>query len=442
MTKTQLKENWIKILDLLPQKGLDTVLINTYFEPLKPVKLAEKEQVLYLYAPWNAEFMQQQVKRHQDTFVAATEEILGKPYIVQVVEEEIDEENGYDISQEDSLEPSYTFSSFVQGPNNRLAYVISQAVAEGYSKKYNPLFIYAGSGLGKTHLMQAIGHEVIKNKPKKKVLYVSSETFISELIEAIRTGKQKAFKDKYQSVDYLLFDDIQFITQSNTAMDELFFTFEALSNAGKQMVFTSDRPPKELGNLPERLESRFVWGMTVDIQAPSYETRMAILKNKAALENLDLNNPQLIEVLDIIAQSINTNIRELEGSFKRVFSYATIMGEDITVQLTKKVLTDVFKTQEVELTPEAIKRFIANYYNIKVSDLESPNRSRNINYPRQIAIYLIRNNTDLSYPQIGELFGGRDHTSIMHAYEKVSNDIKTDKNLSATIDDISRKMRD
>ena len=430
-------------MEILPKYGLDQVLIGTFFMPLSPVKLSEKESTLYLYAPYDADYLKGTIKRHQDTLVKAITEVFGKPYISEVLDEEPNEdEEKYDISKEDFLDPTYTFESFVQGPNNRLAYVVSAAVADGFSKKYNPLFIYGGSGLGKTHLMHAIGHYVMRTKPKKKILYVSAETFITELIEAIRVKKQAEFKEKYQKVDYLLFDDVQFITQSKAAQDELFYTFEVLYSAGKQLVFTSDRPPKELGDLPERLSSRFAWGMPVDIQLPEYETRMAILKNKAVLEELDVNDPNLLEVLDIIAQSINTNIRDLEGAFKRVFSYSTLLGQEITVPLAKKVLSELFATQDIELTPEAIKKFVANYYGIKISDLESPVRSRNINYPRQIAIYLIRTNTNLSFPQIGELFGGRDHSTIMSAYEKIASEIKTNKELSNTIDNISRKMKE
>lgn len=445
MTKNELKTKWSEVLEILPNYGLDQVLIGTFFMPLSPLKLSEKESTLYLFAPYDADYLKGIIKRHQDTLVKATNEVFGSPYICEILDQEIEdeeEEKKHEISKEDPLDPTYTFESFVQGPNNRLAYVVSAAVADGFSKKYNPLFIYASSGLGKTHLLHAIGHYVMRTKPKKKVLYVSSETFKIELIEAIRLQKQADFKKKYQTVDYLLFDDVQFISQNNTVQEELFNTFEALYKAGKQIVFASDRPPKELGNIPERLTSRFAWGMPVDIQLPEYETRMAILKNKAILEELDVNDENLLAVLDIIAKSINTNIRDLEGAFKRVFSYSTLLGEEITVPLAKKVLSELFTAQEVELTPEAIKKYVASYYGVKVSDLESPVRSRNINYPRQIAIYLIRTNTNLSFPQIGELFGGRDHSTIMNSYEKISNEIKTNKELSNTIDTISRKMKE
>ncbi len=438
MTKTELKRNWEEVIDLLYTE-LDPVYVNTFFRPLTPAKIVESEGKIFLFSE-NSRFYQNSVNRHQEKIVSATEKVFGMPLFAEVVESLAIEEEKDEQQREDYLNPKYTFDSFVQGPTNRMACAASMAVADGFTKTYNPLFLYAGSGLGKTHLMHAIGHFVKLHKPRKKILYVSSETFVSELIEAIRTKKQNQFKEKYRKVDYLLFDDVQFIAGNKAAEEELYNTFEALRAANKQMVFTSDRPPRELGDIPERLVSRFVWGVMVDIQPPDYETRMAILKNKAILENVDMSNPELIKVFDIIAQNIHNNIRELEGAFTRVLAFSSFSGEPITVSLAKKVLSDVIVEEKKELTPEKIKKAVADYYGINVDILNSSKRSRDVSYPRHIAIYLIRNKLGLSYPAIGKIFGGKDHTSIMHSCEVISEEIKYSKELIGTLDAIMERV--
>ncbi len=438
MTKTELKRNWEEVIDLLYTE-LDPVYVNTFFRPLTPAKIVESEGKIFLFSE-NSRFYQNSVNRHQEKIVNATEKVFGMPLFAEVVESLAIEEEKDEQQKEDYLNPKYTFDSFVQGPTNRMACAASMAVADGFTKTYNPLFLYAGSGLGKTHLMHAIGHFVKLHKPRKKILYVSSETFVSELIEAIRTKKQNQFKEKYRKVDYLLFDDVQFIAGNKAAEEELYNTFEALRAANKQMVFTSDRPPRELGDIPERLVSRFVWGVMVDIQPPDYETRMAILKNKAILENVDISNPELVKVFDIIAQNIHNNIRELEGAFTRVLAFSSFSGEPITVSLAKKVLSDVIVEEKKDLTPEKIKKAVADYYGIDVDILNSSKRSRDVSYPRHIAVYLIRNKLGLSYPAIGKIFGGKDHTSIMHSCEVISEEIKYSKELTSTLDAIMERV--
>ena len=441
MTKTELKQNWEKVIELLYEE-LDAVVVETFFVPLAVSRYSESEGKIYLIIE-NSRFYQNAINHYQDNIVRATEKIFGKPLFAVITEsassaeEEIDEQQ-----KEDYLNPKYTFDSFVQGPTNRMACAASMAVADGFTKTYNPLFLYAGSGLGKTHLMHAIGHFVKRHKPRKKILYVSAETFVSELIEAIRNKKQNQFKDKYRKVDYLLFDDVQFIAGNKVAEEELYNTFEALRAANKQMVFTSDRPPRELGDIPERLVSRFVWGVMVDIQPPDYETRMAILKNKALLENVDISKQEVIEVFDLIAHSIHNNIRELEGAFTRVLAFSAFSGEPINTALARKVLSDVIVEDKKDLDPEKIKKAVADYYGITVDDLESSKRSRKISYPRHIAVYIIRKELGLSYPVIGSLFGGKDHTSIMHSYEVISEELKYSKELSYTLNDIMGKVRE
>jgi len=429
MTKNELKIKWEEVLKVLTHypDQINTLQINTFINPLVPCKLSEREQKLYLYAQ-NSIF-RSSASKYLEPLTLAVEQVFGKPYSVLIEEtipgEEEDEKLIDLYAEEDTLNPTYTFETFVNGPNNQLALAAALSVAESFSKNFNPLFIYGGSGLGKTHLMHAIGHYVHQNRPKKKVLYVPAETFVSEFVEAVRNKKTAEFKKKYRGVDYLLFDDVQFIAGKGSAVEEeLFATFEALDNSKKQIVFTSDRPPKELGDLPERLVTRFSQGIPVDIQPPEYETRMAILKNKAILEGLKIEDQNLISSLDIIAQSLSGNIRELEGAFNRVLFSVSAMGVQFSVQTTKKVLSEIFNTKEKEITPDLIKKIVSKYYNIKISDLESPKRSQNIAYPRQVAIYLIRENCPTySFPMIGNEFGGRDHTTIMHSYEKIENEI-------------------
>ena len=438
MKQSEIKQNWEIVLELL-SKTVDSLIIDNFFRPLKPYKLSEKDQKLYLTAPRenNYAFFQNMVSRYQPNLIDCMEKVFGKPYIAEISETEIDDEEEDLFAAEDTLNPKYTFESFVEGPNNRLAYAASISVADGYSRKYNPLFLYSGSGLGKTHLMHAIGHYVSRKRSRKKFIYVSAETFTAELIESIRNKTQQAFKDKYRKVDYLLFDDVQFIAGNKTVEEELFNTFEALYNSNSQLVFTSDRPPKELDGIPERLISRFSWGLSADIQPPLYETKMAILKNKAALEGLDINDPELLEVMNIIAQGVESNIRELEGSFTRVQAYSALTGEKISLSLAKKVLSDVFKTKEAEITPADIKKAVSKYFKISLTEMESSKRSRNIAYPRQIAIYLIRELCpNYSFPKIGEIFGGRDHTTILHSYEKICDEIKYTPGVKDVIENI------
>ena len=442
MTKTELKAAWEKILELM-EKRAERLVVDTFLRPLTPYKLSEKEQKLFLLAPKGSgsAFYQNMVNNRQEDLMECVSAVLGKPYFAEVSESEPPEDQEDPFVSEDTLNPKYTFESFVDGPNNRFAYAASVSVAESYSRKYNPLFIYSGSGLGKTHLMHAIGHYVHQKRPRKKVLYVSAETFTAELIEAIRTKQQKAFRDKYRSVDYLLFDDVQFIAGNEAVRDELFNTFEALYNSNRQLVFTSDRPPKELNGLPERLISRFSWGLPVDIQAPSYETRMAILQNKAVLEGLDIKDPDLTAVMEVIARGVESNIRELEGSFNRVLAHSVFTGEKINLNLAKKVLTDVISTKDSELSPADIKKAVANYFKIRVSDMESPKRARSVAYPRQVAIYLIRDMCpNYSTTKIGELFGGRDHTTILHSCEKISDEIQMSGDVRNVIESIKSNI--
>ena len=336
-----------------------------------------------------------------------------------------------------TLNPKYTFDSFVIGNSNRFAHAASLAVAEAPAKAYNPLFIYGGVGLGKTHLMHAIGHYALQNNPNTKVVYVSSEKFTNELINAIRDDKNDEFRNKYRKVDILLIDDIQFIAGKERTQEEFFHTFNELHGANKQIILSSDRPPKEIPTLEDRLRSRFEWGLIADIQAPDFETRMAILKKKADVEKLNVAN----EVMVYIATKIKSNIRELEGALIRIVAYSSLTNRPITVELAGEALKDIISNkQNKNVTIDVIQDVVAAYFNLRIEDLKSQRRTRNVAYPRQIAMYLSRKLTDMSLPKIGEEFGGRDHSTVIHAYEKISDSLNTDESLQHTVNDITKKL--
>jgi len=336
------------------------------------------------------------------------------------------------------LNPRYTFDSFVVGPSNRFAQAASLAVAEDPAGAYNPLFLYGGVGLGKTHLMQAIAHYVREHHRKLYVVYVSSETFTNDLINAQSRRSMSEFRKKYRSVDLLLIDDIQFVAGKEQTQEEFFHTFNALYEADKQIVISSDRPPKEIPTLEERLRSRFEWGLTTDIQPPDLETRVAILRKKASEEGLMLPN----DVLLYIANEIQSNIRELEGALIRVVAFASLHGCDITLDVTIEALKDLLSARKTKtITIEAIQQAVAQHFGIKAEEMKSKKRTRSVAYPRQIAMYLARELTDASLPKIGEEFGGRDHSTVIHAYEKVKSEAEQDARLAHTLRELSEKLK-
>ena len=394
-------------------------------------------------------------KRYKDLVINSIEAACSKTYELEFViaselqeVEEKNEENkntskkdGISVTVNDemssTLNPKYTFDSFVIGNSNRFAHAASLAVAESPAKAYNPLFIYGGVGLGKTHLMHAIGHYILQNNPNAKVVYVSSEKFTNELINAIKDDKNEEFRTKYRSVDVLLIDDIQFIAGKERTQEEFFHTFNTLHEANKQIILSSDRPPKEIPTLEDRLRSRFEWGLIADIQAPDFETRMAILKKKADVEKLNVPN----EVMVYIATKIKSNIRELEGALIRIIAYSSLTNREVTVDLATEALKDIISNkQNKSITIDLIQDVVATYFNLRVEDLKSQRRTRNVAYPRQIAMYLSRKLTDMSLHKIGEEFGGRDHTTVIHAYEKISESLNKDESLEHTINDITKKL--
>nr|WP_298877775.1 chromosomal replication initiator protein DnaA [uncultured Mogibacterium sp.] len=336
--------------------------------------------------------------------------------------------------------PKFNFENFVVGGNNRFAYAASLAVAESPAEAYNPLFLYGGSGLGKTHLMQAIGIQVIKNDPTSNVLYISSETFTNELIEAINTQNTNQFKEKYRNIDILLIDDIQFLEGKEATQEEFFHTFNTLYENNKQIVISSDRPPSNLQKLDERLTTRFGFGITADVQPADFETRVAILKKKIELAEIELDS-DIEEVCNLIAEKIKYNIRELEGAMNRMISFSEIMNNKIDLDFAKIVLKDIYRDTDKAIAPERIRSTVASYYDIKVSDLDSKRRTAEIALARQVAMYLCRESTDFSFSKIGEIFGGRDHSTVMSNCNKIQNLYHEDELIKYDIDEINKKLK-
>jgi len=336
-----------------------------------------------------------------------------------------------------SLNQKYTFDTFVVGNSNRFAHAASLAVAQSPAKAYNPFFIYGGVGLGKTHLMHAIGHYILEQNPNCKVHYLSSEKFTNELINSIKDDKNEEFRNKYRTIDVLLIDDIQFIAGKERTQEEFFHTFNALHDANKQIVISSDRPPKEIPTLEERLRSRFEWGLITDIQPPDFETRTAILLKKANMENIKVP----IDVINFIATKIETNIRELEGALIRVVAYASLTNSPIDVNLAEHVLKDIIPdSKPKKITLDKIIEIVGRHFSIKSEEFKSKKRTKDLAFARQIAMYLTCELTDLSLPKIGDEFGGRDHTTVIHARDKISQDISTNRELSLLIDNLKKKI--
>jgi chromosomal replication initiator protein len=374
------------------------------------------------------------------TVVAQEKMVASVLFPAEAVPRERKRRSSEDISQYlRGLNPRYVFENFIVGASNRFAHAAALAVSETPSKVYNPLFIYGGVGLGKTHLMQAIAHYVLAHHPSLKVCYVSSETFTNELILAIQEGTTAEFRNRYRGVDLLLIDDIQFVAGKDATQEEFFHTFDALHQATKQIVISSDRPPKEISTLEERLRTRFEWGLICDIQPPDIETRMAILRKKAEIEGREVP----IEVCQYIAERIPSNIRELEGALIRVLAFTELQKKPVTVEVTKEVLHDLLPDRKpLPITVDVIKKVVAEHYGIDLGDFSAKRRTRNVAFPRQIAMYLSRKLTDSSLPRIGEQFGGRDHTTVLHACDKVDSERKANPDLEDTLNTLIARIKE
>jgi len=331
-----------------------------------------------------------------------------------------------------TLNPKYTFDSFVVGNNNRFAHAAALAVAEAPATSYNPLFLYGGVGLGKTHLMHAVGNSILRKNKNYNILYVTSEKFTNQLINSIKDNSNEQFRNKYRNIDVLLIDDIQFIAGKERVQEEFFHTFNALHESGKQIILSSDRPPKDIQLLEDRLKSRFEWGLIADISNPDYETRLAILRKKAQIDNINIDD----EILSNIATKIDTNIRELEGALNKLIAKASLTNSPITVEMAERAINDIIAQQEKVFSSEFVQETVAKYFNIDAKDLRGSKRSNDVAFPRQIAMYLCRNVAQMSLPQIGKDFGKRDHTTVMHACTKIEQEIKENQNTKLIVESV------
>ncbi|GFO62244.1 chromosomal replication initiator protein DnaA [Geomonas paludis] len=335
-----------------------------------------------------------------------------------------------------NLNPKYTFESFVSGPSNQFAYAASQAVANKPASNYNPLFIYGGVGLGKTHLVNAIGNQILAKNPKAKICYYSSEKFMNEMINSLRYKKMDEFRNKFRKMDLLLIDDIQFMAGKEATQEEFFHTFNALYESHKQIVVTSDKFPKDIPGLEERLRSRFEWGLIADIQPPGVETKVAILKKKSDMHAVNLPD----DVALFLAEGATSNIRELEGMLIRLEAFASLTGKEITLAMAREVMKDIIVEKTRDISVEMIQKMVADHFRIKLSELKSDKRIKTLVVPRQIAIYICRELTKASYPEIGEKFGGKDHSTIIHSVKKIEKQLAADADLKATVEDIKKRL--
>lgn len=438
MNSYDLAEIWVRCKDKL-KESFNEKVFNVWIKPIMPLevtdtyyKVAVKNDFFKTMLEENyaqviegvlAGIMSKNIKliiETMDNGSSGSEAAEEMPAVPAKREQQqlFNENTSVQQPDESNLNPKYVFETFVIGNSNRFAHAAAQAVANDPAHAYNPLFLYGGVGLGKTHLMHAIGNRIKQNNPSMKVLYTSSEKFTNEIINSIQNKTTEAFRQKYRNIDCLIIDDIQFLKGKEQTQVEFFHTFNALKDADKQIIISSDRPPREIETLEDRLRSRFDQGLTADIQTPDLETRMAILRTKAASDNIVLPT----EVITLLATNIATNIREIEGAYNKIVAYTSLMHMPITVETAQKVLSDMgndIKTRTI--TYEGIIKVVADHYNVKQDELFNKKRTQNIALPRQVAMYLCRELADLSYPRIGELFGGRDHTTVIHAYEKISN---------------------
>lgn len=437
---------WGTTLNFLKANTTD-LTYNTWIAPLYIHKIEEEAGIIYL--AWNNQpNLIEHINQHYlQQIENAINNSLDKKYRVIIKHEKEYEVSKIDtttkkksLNQEKLFNPRFNFENFIVGNSNKYAHAVSVAVAENPGNIYNPLFIYGGSGLGKTHLMQAIGVHIIRNNPSAKVLYVSSEMFTNEMISAINDNKTRLFRNKYRKLDVLLIDDIQFLEGKDATQEEFFHTFEALYQNNKQIVITSDCPPVSLKGLDERLRTRFSWNMIADIQPPDYETRVAILKNLVKKSNIEMTE-SLYQVICFIAEQVKDNIRELEGAYNRVIGLSQLLREDITIASAKNILKDIIRDNDQAIAPERIRTIVAQHFKVKLADIDSPKRNAEITLPRQIAMYLCRLTTDLSLNNIGKLFGNRHYSTVIHAVEKITKDLNNDEELKTHLEIINSKLQ-
>ena len=447
----EIEKRWNDIKEAVRnERELSDVAYNTWISPLKIFKVEDNVVIIHIpsYQIHSLDYIS---KKFKFDFKVAISEMMEKEYEVEFIlendklkkEQEKESLPVYNLNYENAkLNPKYTFETFVVGGNNKFAHSASLAVAESPGITYNPLFLYGGPGLGKTHLMQAIGNFILKENPETKVLYVSSEDFTNEVIESIRSGnaaKMSKLRDKYRTVDVLMVDDVQFIIGKESTQEEFFHTFNALYSQGKQIILSSDRPPKEMETLEERFRSRFECGIKADIQSPDFETRMAILQKKAEMEPYAKHID--IEIIKYIATNIKSNIRELEGAFNKVIAFSKLNKAELTLSLAEEAIKDmIYPDKPKEITPSLIINVVAEHFGVSIEDIVSKKRNKEIALPRQVYMYLCRELTDVSLDSIGSNVGGRDHSTVMHGVDKIKEDINNNEELRNKISIIRKKI--
>ena len=447
----EIEKRWNDIKEAVRnERELSDVAYNTWISPLKIFKVEDNVAIIHIpsYQIHSLDYIS---KKFKFDFKVAISEMMEKEYEVEFIlendklkkEQEKESSPVYNLNYENAkLNPKYTFETFVVGGNNKFAHSASLAVAESPGITYNPLFLYGGPGLGKTHLMQAIGNFILKEDPDTKVLYVSSEDFTNEVIESIRSGnaaKMSKLRDKYRTVDVLMVDDVQFIIGKESTQEEFFHTFNALYSQGKQIILSSDRPPKEMETLEERFRSRFECGIKADIQSPDFETRMAILQKKAEMEPYAKHID--IEIIKYIATNIKSNIRELEGAFNKVIAFSKLNKAELTLSLAEEAIKDmIYPDKPKEITPSLIINVVAEHFGVSIEDIVSKKRNKEIVIPRQVYMYLCRELTDVSLDNIGNNIGGKDHSTVMHGIEKIKEDINNNEELRNKIAIIRKKI--
>ncbi len=448
-----IKENWTTIKEAIRREyNLSNISYKTWIEPLLFHNI--EEDVVNIIIPSDQPHILNYIStRYSDFFKVTLTEMFDYPYQVNfILEKDINKKDSkevenipthpvYNINYENAhLNPKYKFDTFVIGSNNKFAANACLAVAECPGEIYNPLYLYGGPGLGKTHLMHSIGHFILENNPNTKVLYVTSEEFTNEVIESIRSGNAASMtklREKYRTVDVLMVDDVQFIIGKESTQEEFFHTFNVLHSAHKQIILSSDKPPKEMETLDERFRSRFEWGLIADIQQPDYETRMAILRKNAETCDRVIDE----EIIKYIATNIKSNIRELEGAFNKIIAFAKLNKVDLTLSLAEEALKDViYPNKPKEITPTLIINVVAEHFGVKPEDITSKKRNSEFVQPRQVVMYLCRELTDTSFTNIGKLLGKKDHTTIIHGANKIANEMTTNEELRNKIDIIKKKI--
>ncbi len=433
---------WPRVLDLLKNE-LTEISYNTWIRTIEPLSVNSSTIEIRVPTEFNKGILE---SRYIPLISNAVRQVTSRDLsvIVSIPSQEPvqkqaqSSESSYNEELYNSiLNPKYTFDTFVIGNGNRLAHAASVAVAEAPAQAYNPLFLYGGVGLGKTHLMHAIGHYILSQNPASKVLYVSSEKFTNELINAIKDDRNEEFRSKYRNIDVLLIDDIQFIGGKERTQEEFFHTFNALYEASKQIIISSDRPPREINTLEDRLRSRFEWGLTADIQSPDLETRIAILQKKAQMENIYIPN----DVLVFIADKVISNIRELEGALNRVIAYSSLTETEMSVELCADALKELLQASNNKvINATHIIEAVSRYFDLRPEEFISQKRNRNISFPRQIAMFLCRDIMGISLPKIGEEFGGRDHTTVIHAIQKIEEQMQDNIETKRAVEELKRNI--